>query len=130
MDIVDGISEIDFGRWSGRKLSSLRRDPLWKDVQQKPSTVTFPDGESFKKVQRRAVSAIEEMRAKRGDKVHLIVSHSDTIKLISAHFLGMKLDQFQSLQINPASFTIFRENSTHMNLLTMNNSGTLAEILR
>jgi probable phosphomutase (TIGR03848 family) len=130
MQIVDGVSEIDFGDWSGRKLSSLRRDALWRDVQNRPSTVTFPEGESFKKVQRRAVTAVEEMRSMRGkEKVHLIVSHSDTIKLITAHYLQMKLDNFQSLQIDPASFTIFSGDSKRISLVALNSKSTLKEIL-
>ena len=129
MQINDGISEIDFGKWSGRKLSSLRRDPLWKSVQETPSKVTFPDGESFRKVQRRAVAAVEEFRSIRGSKTHLIVSHSDTIKLITAHYLGIKLDEFQKLIINPASLTIFRESPKELSLITINNSGSLREIL-
>lgn len=129
MEIVDGISEIDFGTWSGRKLSSLRRLPLWKDVQGRPSKVTFPDGESFRGVQRRAVDAVEEIRSVKGNRIHLVVSHSDTIKLITAHYLGIKLDQFQKIQISPASFTIFNMDSKNLSLLTLNNSSHLSEIL-
>lgn len=130
LQVVDGLSEIDFGLWSGRKLSALRREPLWKDVQARPSTVTFPEGESFRKVQRRAVEAIEEIRAMKGkEKTHLIVSHSDTIKLIIAHYLGMKLDNFQSLIIDPASFTVFMGDSKNFSLKTMNTQSSLKEIL-
>lgn len=130
LQMVDGVSEIDFGLWSGRKLSSLRRDPLWRDVQARPSTVTFPQGESFRKVQRRAVSAVEEIRQIKGkDKVHLIVSHSDTIKLIAAHYLGMKLDRFQTLHIDPASFTVFLGDSKSIALKTINSKSSLKEIL-
>jgi probable phosphomutase (TIGR03848 family) len=131
LQIVDGVSEIDFGLWSGRKLSSLRREPLWRDVQARPSTVTFPQGESFRKVQRRAVAAVEEIREMRGkDKVHLIVSHSDTIKLIAAHYLGMKLDNFQTLHIDPASFTVFLGDSKNFSLKTINSKSSLTEILK
>ena len=130
LQVVDGVSEIDFGRWSGRKLSSLRREPLWKDVQSRPSAVTFPDGESFRKVQKRAIDAVEQIRLTRGkDKVHLIVSHSDTIKLIAAHYLNMKLDAFQKLQVDPASFTIFTGDANHLFLRTINSSASLKEIL-
>lgn len=129
LHINDGFSEIDFGQWSGKKLSTLRRNPLWKSVQESPSQVTFPGGESFKKVQKRAVESFEEIRQMRGDKVHLIVSHSDTIKLVVAKLLGMKLDQFQKLEISPASFTIFSGDTKKLTLLTVNNSGTLKEIL-
>lgn len=130
LQVLDGVSEIDFGRWSGRKLSSLRREPLWKDVQGRPSIVTFPEGESFRKVQKRAVAAIENLRAMRGkEKVHLIVSHSDTIKLIAAHYLDMKLDSFQKLQIDPASFTIFIGDAKKISLRTINSQSSLKEIL-
>jgi broad specificity phosphatase PhoE len=129
MEIIDGLSEIDFGLWSGKKLSSLRRLPLWRDVQEQPSRVTFPDGESFKKVQRRAIESVELIRGIRGDKTHLIVSHSDTIKLIVSHYLGQNLDSFQKLEISPASFTIFSGDSKKLSLLTLNNGGSLSEIL-
>lgn len=128
--INDGLSEIDFGLWSGRKLSTLRRDPLWKDVQKKPSTVTFPGGESFKKAQRRAVDAVEDIRTIRGDRTHLIVSHSDTIKLIMAHYLQMKLDAFQKLHISPASFTVLQSSKDSVSLITINSRQSLSEILK
>lgn len=130
LQIVDGITEIDFGDWSGRKLSSLRREPLWKSIQNNPSKVTFPGGESFKKAQRRAVESVELIRAIRGEKIHLIVSHSDTIKLIISHYLGQSLDDFQKLEISPASFTIFSGDKKKLTLTTLNNSGSLKEILK
>jgi probable phosphomutase (TIGR03848 family) len=129
LEINDGFSEINFGEWSGKKLSTLRRNPLWKNVQERPSQVTFPGGESFKKAQKRAVLALEDIRAIRGAKVHLIVSHSDTIKLVVAHLLGMKLDEFQKLEIAPASFTVFSGDQKKLSLMTINNSGYLREIL-
>lgn len=129
LQIVDGISEIDFGSWSGRKLSSLRREPLWKDVQKNPSKVTFPDGESFRKVQKRAIEAVEEIRSVKGDKVHLIVSHSDTIKLIIAHYLQMKLDAFQTLHISQASFSILLSNKTGVSLPVINSNQSLKELI-
>jgi probable phosphomutase (TIGR03848 family) len=128
-EIRDGLSEIDFGDWSGQKLSTLRRKPLWKDVQNRPSSVTFPGGESFKKVQRRAVAAVEDILSIKGDKTHLVVSHSDTIKLILAHYSSMKLDSFQSLMINPASFSVLKSHKTDTSILTINNQSTLKEIL-
>jgi probable phosphomutase (TIGR03848 family) len=128
-EIRDGLSEIDFGDWSGQKLSTLRRKLLWKDVQQRPSSVTFPGGESFKKVQRRAVAAVEDILSMKGDKTHLVVSHSDTIKLILTHYASMKLDSFQSLIINPASFSVLKSHKNGTSILTINNQSTLKEIL-
>jgi probable phosphomutase (TIGR03848 family) len=129
LQILDGLTEIDFGDWSGKKLASLRRQPLWKDVQSAPSRVTFPGGESFRRAQRRAVESVDTVRAIRGEKTHLMVSHSDTIKLVVAHYLGQRLDDFQKLEIAPASFTIFKGDSKRFSLMTLNNSGHLKDIL-
>ncbi len=127
--VNDNFNEIDFGDWSGRKLSSLRREKLWKSIQDTPSQVTFPNGESFKAAQRRAFNGVEEIAHTRGSKVHLILSHSDTIKLIVTKFLGMKLDSFQQIQINPASFTILNYSKNGSTLKELNNMGNLKDLL-
>ncbi len=127
--IDDGFSEIDFGRWSGRKLSSLRKEPLWRDIQERPSIVTFPGGESFRGAQKRAFQSFNNLCEMRGDKTFLVVSHSDTIKLLLSKILSLTLDSFQSLQIDPASFSIVRSHKNNFSLTTMNNSGTLKDFL-
>ena len=35
-----------------------------------------------------------------------VVSHSDVIKMILAHYLGMHLDMFQRIEVSPASLSI------------------------
>jgi probable phosphomutase (TIGR03848 family) len=127
--VDDSLTEIDFGDWSGRKLTSLRRERLWKSVQNKPSQVTFPNGESFRAAQRRAYFGVETIANARGSKVNLVLSHSDTIKLIVSKYLGMKLDSFQQLQINPASFTILNISKAGTTLKTINNMGNLKDLL-
>lgn len=129
MEIIDGFTELDFGRWSGRKLTSLRKEPMWREIQSRPSKVTFPEGESFRQAQRRSVAALEKLREISGSKTHLIVSHSDTIKLILSHYLGQHLDNFQRIHISPASFTLLRENNKTMQVVTFNNSSSIKEIL-
>lgn len=128
-EIDESLTEIDFGRWSGRKLSSLRRDPLWKTVQNQPSQMRFPGGESFKAAQRRAFNGVEAIGATRGAKVHLVLSHSDTIKLVLAKYLDMKLDNFQKIQIDPASFSILSISKGGTSVRTINNMGNLRDLL-
>ena len=127
--VDDSFTEVDFGDWSGRKLSSLRREKLWKTVQNQPSRMTFPHGESFKAAQARAFAGIERVINARGSKVNLVLSHADTIKLIVAKSLNMKLDSFQKIQINPASFTIISFSKTDSSLLTLNNMGNLKDLI-
>lgn len=104
--IEEGVIEIDFGRWAGRTLKSLRQTRLWSEVESVPSRVTFPGGESFIDAQYRAVAAVVRIGEQTGKGTAAIVSHSDVIKLVISHFLGQPLDLFQRLSISPASITI------------------------
>ncbi len=83
---------------AGKSLSKLQREPLWGAVQGFPSRVTFPRGETFRQAQARAVDAIERLAVRHPRQRVAIVSHSDVIKLILAHFLGLHLDLFQRIR--------------------------------
>lgn len=103
---LDALGEVRFGAWQGRSLSRLRREPLWHLVQMYPSRVVFPAGESFREAQMRAVDALEAL-AKHHDRQRIVVvSHSDIIKLVLAHYLGMHLDFFQRIEVSPASLSV------------------------
>jgi len=104
--VDEEITEVDYGSWSGKSLSSLRRKAQWKVVQDFPSQMIFPDGETLLEMQRRALSSFYRINSVRGKGPRLLVSHGDVIKAIVAHCLGMHLDQFQRLVIEPASLTI------------------------
>ena len=130
LEINDGLNEIDFGRWSGKSLTSLRRQPLWKSVQRTPAQVTFPDGESFRKASNRSFKVVNEILEKGGKSTHLLVTHADIIKLLTARMMGLGINDFQQIQISPASFTIFSGDSEGTNMVTVNNSSSLSEILK
>lgn len=102
--------ECDYGTWTGKKLKKLAKDPLWAAVQAHPASVTFPEGESMLAAQSRAVEGLRQLvrRSENGsgtDSVVLIVSHGDVIKSVVADALGMHLDMFQRLVIDPGSVT-------------------------
>lgn len=100
------LGEVDYGEWTDQPLGQLRRRKLWRVVQQTPSRVTFPGGESIRGAQRRAVEAVETLAAEHGDDTVAAVSHADVIKAVLAHYLGMPLDTFQRLHIAPASISV------------------------
>jgi probable phosphomutase (TIGR03848 family) len=100
-----GMLEVDYGDWTDRSLAQLRRHPLWRTVQQTPSRVTFPGGESIRSAQQRSVEATERLAAAHGGETIVVVSHADVIKAVVAHHLGMGLDLFQRIVISPASST-------------------------
>jgi probable phosphomutase (TIGR03848 family) len=120
--VDDSISEVDYGNWSGKTLASLRRKAQWKVVQDFPSQMTFPEGESLLEMQGRALTGFYRLNAVKGKGPRLLVSHGDVIKSIVAHCLGMHLDQFQRLVIEPASLTIIDTDSGTSRLVRFNDA--------
>lgn len=128
----DGITECDYGDWQGRSLSDLASEDLWSVVQNQPSAAVFPGGESLGAMQARAVAAIRArdaaIEAEHGPgAVWVAVSHGDIIKAVLADALGMHLDLFQRLHVNPASASIVSYGTTRPHVIAMNtDAGDLA----
>lgn len=120
-----GITECDYGAWQGRSLRELAKEPLWKTVQSQPSAAVFPDGESMVTMQSRSVSAVRRLdaafEAEHGPgAVWVAVSHGDIIKSVLADALGMHLDLFQRIQVDPASVSIIRYTDARPYVLATN----------
>ncbi|MFJ2115533.1 histidine phosphatase family protein [Streptomyces sp. NPDC087850] len=127
----DRMGECDYGDWSGRKLAELMDEPLMTVVQQHPSAAAFPGGESMRAMQARAVDAVREWTARVDeehgeDAVLLMCSHGDIIKAIVADALGMHLDLFQRIQVDPCSLTAIRYTRLRPFLLRLGDTGDLA----
>jgi probable phosphomutase (TIGR03848 family) len=120
-----GLTECDYGEWQGRPLKELAREPLWKVVQTQPSAATFPGGESMGAMQARVVDAVRRRDAAL-EKDHgpgavwVAVSHGDLVKALLADALGMHLDLFQRLHVDPASISIVRYTATRPFVLATN----------
>ena len=108
-----GLIECDYGSWTGRELKTLAKEPMWKTVQAHPSAAAFPDGETMAEMSARAVAAVRRWDAKVAaehgpDAVWVAVSHGDIIKAILADALGIHLDAFQRIVVDPASLSVVR----------------------
>lgn len=121
-------TECGYGAWTGLPLKQLAKDPLWKTVQSHPSSVTFPDGEAMRDMQNRAVGAARqtdrEVDAEAGpDALWVAVSHGDVIKAVLADALGLHLDQFQRLMVDPGSVSVIRYTPGRPFVLHLNDHG-------
>jgi probable phosphoglycerate mutase len=118
----ENLTEVDYGSWSGKKLSVLSRHKLWKTVQGNPSAMYLPEGEGLAHMQQRAMKAIHESLDSKRLGVSVLVSHGDVIKAIVANALGMHLDDFQRIVIDPASVTILDYSHGKARLTLLNDS--------
>ncbi len=115
------LIEVDYGKWSGKKLATLSRAKLWRKVQGQPSSVTFPDGEGLAQMQVRAMRSVHAF-FESDLELTIMVSHGDVIKAIVASAMGMHLDDFQRIVIDPASITILESNGGAIRLTRLNDS--------
>jgi probable phosphomutase (TIGR03848 family) len=107
------LAEARYGEWTGRPLRELARHKMWRVVQDHPSAAVFPGGEAMAAVSARAVGAVREhdraVDDEHGDTaVWLAVSHGDVIKAVLADALGMHLDHFQRIVVDPCSVSVVR----------------------
>lgn len=120
-----GITECDYGEWQGRPLKELAKEKLWATVQGQPSAATFPGGESMPAMQARAVAAVRRrdaaVEAEHGaGAVWVAVSHGDIVKALLADALGMHLDLFQRIAVDPASISVIRYTGSRPYVLATN----------
>jgi probable phosphomutase (TIGR03848 family) len=130
--VDDRLIECGYGDWQGRSLKELAEDPLWPVVQQHPSAMVFPGegGEAMAAVAARAVAAVREWDAKvtaehGPDAVWLACTHGDVIKAVVADALGLHLDLFQRIGVDPASLTVIQYTPTRPFLLRLSDTGEL-----
>jgi len=124
----DRLAEVDYGQWTSQPLRTLVKQPLWKVVQLHPSAAVFPEGEGLAEVQARAVAAVREWDAKivaghGADAVWLACSHGDVIKAVLADALGLHLDSFQRIMIDPCSISVVRYTETRPFVWRTNDTG-------
>lgn len=118
------LRDVYPGRWQGQPLASLRRRKQWPVIATAPSLASFPDGESFLQAQNRVVGELERIRLVHSQPQASVAvfSHADIIMLAIAHYIGLPLDQFRHLVIEPASISVLQVHDRSARLLQLNDS--------
>ncbi len=130
----EGIGECWYGGWTGRSLSELAKEPLWRTVQDQPSAARFPEDDAYRsesigEMAVRAVSAVRrhdaEVAAEHGpDALWMAVSHGDVLKAVVSDAAGAHLDEFQRIMIDPASLSVIRYTARRPFVVRVNDFGT------
>ena len=120
ISIDERLIEMNYGSWSGKKLSKLSRMKEWKVIQTKPSAFRFPQGESFKELEERIESLLKDLSRKYPKETILIITHGDIVKIAASLTVGSGLDNFQKFAVDPCSLTTLSWGSKARMLLTFN----------
>jgi probable phosphoglycerate mutase len=101
--IVEELSEIEFGDWTGKTFAELEHDHAWHVFNTRRSTASIPNGESAAATQARMLTVMRRLaQAHQGQRVAL-VSHGDPLRYAVLHLAGVPLDRYDDVQILPAS---------------------------
>ncbi|HEX9711862.1 MAG TPA: MSMEG_4193 family putative phosphomutase [Actinomycetota bacterium] len=122
----DEIGEVHYGDLEGRSLRSLAKGKLWNRLRAWPSDVRFPGGESLRETQARAVAAVEDIRAAHPKGTVAVFSHGDWIRMVMAHYLGVHIDLYRRIGVDPASVNIIDFFAHGPYVRALNDTGDLA----
>jgi probable phosphomutase (TIGR03848 family) len=133
VDTDDRLTECGYGEWTGQELKALAKQPMWKVVQAHPSGATFPGGESMRQMQARAVEAVRDWDARvtstyGAHALWVAVSHGDVIKAVLADALGMHLDNFQRIVVDPGSVSVVSYTPLRPFVVRFNEHGDLSAL--
>ncbi len=119
--INQALLEVDFGEWTGMTQQEMKSHPLWHTVQTNPAEMRFPGGESFSEAQERITTGLNKIMMQHDtNEMIACFSHSDAIKLAITSALGMSINTFQNLIINPASVSILKFTANRNDLICTN----------
>jgi probable phosphomutase (TIGR03848 family) len=121
---ADAWNEIDFGEWTGRTLADLDPLPEWRRFNTFRSSSTIPGGESMAELLGRVLRDLDRLRSLHPTPMACVavVSHGDVLRSLVAHTLGVPLDEFQRLEISPASVSILDITDKGPRLLLLNST--------
>jgi alpha-ribazole phosphatase len=87
--VDEGLRELDFGELEGRSYDEIAAtDPeLYRDWMERPTTVSFPGGESFADLKARALAALDRVGA--DHEAALVVTHGGVLRAGVAAWLAM-----------------------------------------
>jgi probable phosphomutase (TIGR03848 family) len=119
---LEGLNEIDFGEWTGRRLADLDQLPGWRKFNSFRSGSRIPGGENMADVLARSLGDIERLVQLHPGPSTLVavVSHGDVLRALVAHALGISLDLMQRLELSPASISILQVEDQGPRVLLLN----------
>jgi broad specificity phosphatase PhoE len=104
--IAPELDELDYGDWTGCSVEELAGDLAWEAWNRFRTGTRIPGGETMLQVQARSVGLVQRLQAEHPSGRVVLVSHGDVIRAVLLHYLGLSLDLFARVEINPGSLSV------------------------
>lgn len=104
------LREINFGVWEGLTYQEIME--TWPEIlttmYSQPGATCPPQGESFDRVRRRVIRALQQCIAKHQNETIVIVSHGGTMRVILCAALGIELDKMWFIRQDSTAINIIQ----------------------
>jgi probable phosphoglycerate mutase len=100
------LDELDYGAWTGRPFAELVGDPVWRRYNAARSLTRIPGGETMAEAQARLLAFVERTRETHSDAAVAAVGHADPFRALLCYLLGLPLDLFARIELEPAGLAI------------------------
>ena len=104
--VEEELREIDFGDFEGRRYDEIAdtHPEVYRQWMEAPTTITFPGGESYEDLRRRALRALTRIR--RAHECAVVVTHGGVVRAGLAEWLGLPREAIFRLDQRYCGITI------------------------
>ncbi len=123
VEIEDGLIEMDVGEVENQTFAELAErfpDFLKEWRSERVADLCMPGGESLRQVQKRAWSAIDEIRDRHADQTVAVVTHNFVILTLLCRVMGIDLSHFRRVKQDLAAVSEIQLEAERAVLLRMN----------
>jgi broad specificity phosphatase PhoE len=103
------LIDLDAGQWEGRSHAEVSASAEYRRFIENSMNESIPGGERLLDVRDRMLAAVSQALGDNelGASI-VVVSHAGPLRVLLAHYLGMKLDHYHRLRLSPASLSVLR----------------------
>jgi broad specificity phosphatase PhoE len=127
LQIAAVLDELDFGAWEGQAFAALAREPHWQRWNRERSRCRTPAGDSMLTAQARIVDYLHDLALAFAGATLALVTHAEPIRCALLRALGMPIDHWQRIDIEPASLTTLRMTAAGLRVDSINEPATREE---
>jgi broad specificity phosphatase PhoE len=126
VEMVNGLTDCDFGRWQGLHLREVKDKykKLYDQWAESPQLVQIPGGESLDGVRERALEVVNGVIA-RHTGVVVLVSHRVVNKVLICALLGLDNSHFWNIRQDTCATTVFSYENGRFTLTRHNDTSYL-----
>lgn len=125
VQIAHSLTEIDYGRWTGRRLAELESDPYWHSYNQARSAAQIPEGEKIEAVERRVIALLQTWAQDYPAKLIVAVTHAEIIRIALLHSIGLSIDRYDQIEISLCSVSALAFEAMRPRVICLNASAEL-----